>query len=40
MAKVAAWESTPDSSDLQRYEEGRLVYDGVTEKYLAYQNKS
>ena len=40
VVKVAAWESTPDSSDLHRYEEGKLVYDRVTEKYLAYQNKS
>lgn len=32
MAKVAAWESNPDSRDLHRYEEDKLLYDGVTEK--------
>lgn len=38
VVKVAAWDSIIDSSVLHRYEEGKLVYDGMTGKYLAYQN--
>lgn len=33
MVKVAAWERT-GSSDLHRYEQGKLVYDRMIEKYL------
>lgn len=40
MVKAAAWESTPVSRDLHSYEEDKLVYNGVIEKHLAWQNKS
>lgn len=40
VVKAAAWESTPVSRDLHGYEEDKLVYNGVIEKHLAWQNKS